>query len=70
MDLAKMQEIFLSYQAILIYEIIIFAALAVGVAILFRKRKENKKNKETFLARQKKQMLDEALTNQKRRNER
>lgn len=70
MDLAKMQEIFLSYQAILIYEMIVFIALAVGVAILFRKRKENKKNKETFLARQKKQMLDEALTNQKRRNER
>ncbi len=57
----------LSQQAILIYEVILFAALTVSILLLSKKRKLRKQIQSTAMERQVKKSLDDSLVNQRRR---
>lgn len=70
MDIAKIQEILISKPAIVVYELITLAILIVLCVILSRKWRNLKKRQEELHAQQERQILDDALINQKRRYER
>lgn len=69
MEAAEIKEMLLSPQAVILYEALIAAALSVAVAILSWKRKKRKKQQEMLRVQKDAEMLDDALTNRKRRNE-
>lgn len=68
MSTADIQNIFISRQAILVYEIVILSALLIVTAILAKKRKDRKKQQEIQRETQEKNALNAALINQKRGN--
>lgn len=69
MEAAEIKEMLLSPQAVILYEVLIAAVLSVAVAILSWKRKKRKKQQEMLRVQKDAEMLDDALTNRKRRNE-
>lgn len=69
MEAAELKEMLLSPQAVILYEVVIAAALSVAVAILSWKRRKRKKQQEMMRVRQEAESLDYALVNRKRRNE-
>lgn len=68
MSTVDIQNIFISHQAILVYEIVILSALLIVTAILAKKRKDRKKQQEMQQEKQEKNALNDALINQKRGN--
>ena len=67
MNMEDMTQLLLSQQAILIYEIILFAAFATAIVLLSRKRKLRKQIRTSAQQRQVKRSLDDSLANQRRR---
>ena len=68
MNAEEFQNMFLSQQAILIYEIILFSVLSVLTVILAKKRKDRKKEREIRQGQQERKALDAALGNQRKRS--
>lgn len=62
-----MVQLLLSQQAVLIYEIIIFAVLLTAIILLTKKRKMRKQIQMSAQERQVKRSLDDSLANQRRR---
>ncbi len=60
-------QLLLSQQAVLIYEIVIFAILTVSIVLISRKRKLRKQVQISSQERQVKRSLDDSLANQRRR---
>lgn len=60
-------QLLLSQQAVLIYEIVIFAVLTVSIVLISRKRKLRKQVQISSQERQVKRSLDDSLANQRRR---
>lgn len=60
-------QLLLSQQAVLIYEIVIFAVLTVSIVLISRKRKLRKQVQISAQERQIKRSLDDSLANQRRR---
>lgn len=60
-------QLLLSQQAVLIYEIVIFAVLTVSIVLISRKRKLRKQVQISAQERQVKRSLDDSLANQRRR---
>lgn len=67
MDAASIQEILLSKPAVALYESVILAILIVFNIIFSKKWRRMKKQQEELLVQKERQVLNHALTNQKRR---
>ncbi|MCI9612108.1 MAG: hypothetical protein HFH33_08795 [Eubacterium sp.] len=63
----EITQLLLSQQAVLIYEIILFAVFTVTIVLLGKKRKMRRQIQTSAQVRQVKRSLDDSLANQRRR---
>ena len=63
----EIAQLLLSQQAVLIYEIILFAVFTVTIVLLGKKRKMRRQIQTSAQVRQVKRSLDDSLANQRRR---
>ncbi|MCI9124840.1 MAG: hypothetical protein HFH35_12345 [Eubacterium sp.] len=67
MDMEEVAQLLLSQQAILAYEIVVFAVLSAAIVLLTKKRKLRRQIQTSAQERQVKKSLDDSLANQRRR---
>ncbi len=67
MSMEEITQLLLSQQAVLIYEIILFAVFTVTIVLLGKKRKMRRQIQTSAQVRQVKRSLDDSLANQRRR---
>lgn len=61
------KQLLLSQTAVLVYELLILAVLLVFIMIFTKKRRHRKQVQREVQERQAKQLLDDSLSNQRRR---